>query len=200
MKEQKSIGEMTTRELKKYIRKQVKKANTRLKNLAKRKKGVSRAVTEELDYLRKLGIINKKGKAVTGYRTATKVEMQKKARELEYFNDWKGSETEAIAAERDYKKYQAFIQNPENSKFKDYSYTEWKDLVTTFGAMEDKLKDFEYEDMKQLHLESTQQKSSIDFLSAMVEAKRKSKTGGTQPLTTMDLTDLVRSELFNGGL
>lgn len=197
MKEQKSIGDMTTRELKKFIRKQVKKANTRLKNIGKRKRGVSRAVEQEIDYLKRLGIINKRGKAVTGYRTATKAEMQKKARELEYFNEWKGSETEAIAEERDYKKYQTFINNPDNAKFKDYSFQDWKDMVETFGAMEDKLKDFEYEDMKQLHLESTQKRTKIDLVSAMEKAKKESKGAG---LDKEDLTDLVRSELFNGGL
>ena len=57
---QKTISEMTTRELRKYIRKQVKKANTRLKNIGKRKRGVSRAVQQELDYLEQMGIVNKK--------------------------------------------------------------------------------------------------------------------------------------------
>lgn len=197
MKEQKSIGDMTTRELKKFIRKQVKKANTRLKNINKRKRGVSRAVEQELDYLKRLGIINKRGEAVTGYRTATKAEMQKKARELEYFNEWKGSESEAIAEERDYKKYQSFINNPLNAKFKDYSFQDWKDMVNAFGAMEDKLKDFEYEDMKQLHLESTQKRTKVDLVSAMEKAKKDSKGAG---LDKEDLTDLVRSELFNAGL
>ena len=188
---------MTTRELKRFIRKQVKKANTRLKNIGKRKRGVSRAVQEEINYLKRLGIINKRGKAVTGYRTATKAEMQKKARELEYFNEWKGSETEAIAEERDYKKYQSFINNPDNAKFKDYSFQDWKDMVNAFGAMEDKLKDFEYEDMKQLHLESTQKRTKVDLVSAMEKVKKNNKGAG---LDKEDLTDLVRSELFNGGL
>ena len=68
----KNISEMTTRELKKFIRKQVKKANTRLKDITYRKnltkKGISRAMQEEIDYLKRLGIINKRGKAVSGYR------------------------------------------------------------------------------------------------------------------------------------
>lgn len=188
---QKSISEMTTRELKKFIRKQVKKANTRLKNIGKRKRGVSRAVQEELDYLKQMGIINKRGKAITGYRTARKPELQRKARELEYFNQWTGAERETVAKEKDYKKYQTFLKN--NPKFSSYTYQDWRDLVNTFGAMEDRLTEFEYEDMKNLHLEKTKAGSSKNFLKAMEDAQEKAKGKG---LSTEDLTDIVRSELF----
>lgn len=192
-KEQKPIGDMTTRELRAFIRKQVKKANTKLKNLAKKKRGLKKAVQEEIDYLKRLGIINKRGKAVTGYRTARKTELQKKARELEYFNQWRGTETKAVAKQEDLKKYESFINNPNNSEFKNYSYQDWKDLVNIFGSMEDKLKEFEYEDMKRLHIEATQKNTKMDLMSAMGEAQK--KAGGTG-LSTEDLTDLVRSELF----
>lgn len=192
-KPQKPIGEMTTRELRAYIKKQVKKANTKLKNLEKKKRGVKKAVQEELDYLKRLGIINKQGKAITGYRTARKTELQKKARELEYFNQWRGTETKAVAREEDYKKYESFINNPNNAEFKNYSYQDWKDLVNIFGAMEDKLKEFEYEDMKRLHIESTQKGTKMDLIAAMGEAQKKADGNG---LSTEDLTDLVRSELF----
>lgn len=191
MQIQKPIADMTTRELKKFIRKEVKKANTKLKNIAKRKKGVSRAVQQEIDYLKRLGIINKRGKAITGYRTAHKAELQKRARELEYFNQWKGSEKRAVAQEKDYKKYQTFVQN--NSDFSNYSYQDWKDLVTVFGSMEDKLADFHYESMKQLHKEATEKQTKKDFLSTMMDVKKEAAGKG---LDTDDLTDLMRSELF----
>lgn len=192
-KPQKPIGEMTTRELKKFIKQQVKKANTKLNNLAKKKRGLKKAVQEEIDYLKRLGIINKRGQAITGYRTARKTELQKKARELEYFNQWKGTETKAVAKQEDLKKYESFINNPNNSEFSKYSFQDWKDLVNVFGSMEDKLKDFEYEDMKRLHIEATQKNTKMDLMSAMGEAQK--KAGGTG-LSTEDLTDLVRSELF----
>lgn len=188
---QKTISEMTTRELRKYIRKQVKKANTRLKNIGKRKRGVSRAVQQELDYLEQMGIVNKKGKAITGYRTARKAELQRRARELEYFNQWTGAETEVIAQEKDYKKYQSFIKN--NPKFANYSYQDWRDLVSTFGAMDNYLKEFEYEDMKNLHLEKTKEGSRQNFIKAMEEAKQEATGKG---LGSDDLTDIVRSKLF----
>lgn len=192
-KPQKPIGEMTTRELKKFIKQQVKKANTKLKNLAKKKRGLKKAVQEEINYLKRLGIVNKRGQVITGYRTARKTELQKKARELEYFNQWKGTETKAVAKQEDLKKYESFINNPNNSEFSKYSFQDWKDLVNVFGSMEDKLKDFEYEDMKRLHIEATQKNTKMDLMSAMGEAQK--KAGGTG-LSTEDLTDLVRSELF----
>lgn len=190
-KEQKPISDMTTRELKKFIKKQVKKANTRLKNIKKRKRGVSRAVEQELKVLESMGIIGKRGKIVTGYRTARKEELKRRARELEYFNQWKGSETKAVAQEQDYKKYQTFIQN--NTKFAHYSYQDWRDLVNTFGAMEDKLTEFEYEDMKNLHLEKTNAGSKTNLIKAMEDAQTEASGKG---LSTEDLTDLVRSRIF----
>lgn len=189
----KPISEMTTRELKKHIKRLVKKANTKLRNIKKRKRGVSRAVEQEIEYLKRIGIINKHGRAITGYRLARKTELQKRARELEYFDQWKGSETKAVAADKDYKKYKSFIENPRNKMFANYSYQDWKDLVNTFGAMEDKLQEFEYEDMKRLHIEATNKNTKKDLLSAMTEAQKASKGRG---LDTEDLTDLVRSELF----
>lgn len=194
-KQQKTISEMTTRELKKYIRKQVKKANTLIKEITYRKnltkKGISRAMQQELDYLKQMGIVNKRGKVITGYRTARKAELQRRARELEYFNQWKGTETRAVAQEKDYKKYQTFLKN--NPKFSNYTYQDWRDLVSTFGTMEDRLTEFEYEDMKNLHLEKTNAGSSKNFLKVMEDAQEKAKGKG---LSTEDLTDIVRSELF----
>ena len=189
-KEQKTINDMTTRELRKYIRKLVKQANTKLKNIYKRKRGVSKAVEEELAYLRKIGIINKQGKAITGYRLARKHELQRKARELEYFKQWKGGTKEAYSQPKDYKKYQAFIQN--NPEFSGYSYIEWKDLVTVFGSMSDKLKDFGYEDIKELHKEATEKNSKVDFLQAMHKVQEEKPEGATQEA----LIDMMREEIF----
>lgn len=194
-KEVKPISEMTTRELRKFIRKEVKKANTKLRNFAKRKRGVSRAVQQELDYLKQIGIIGKSGKAVTGYRLASKAELQKKARELEYFNQWKGSETVARAKDKDYKKYQAFINNPDNSDFSNYSYQQWRDLVEMFGALGDELKGYDYEGMKALHLEMNEGSKPVDFQSAMKNVLRDAKADGKR-LTPEILTDLLREQLF----
>ena len=193
IKPHKSISDMTTRELRKFIRKEVKKANTKIKNINKRKRGVSRAVKEEMDYLKQLGIIGKSGKAITGYRLASKAELQKKARELEYFNQWKGSETVAVARNKDYKKYQAFINNPDNSDFANYSYQQWRDLVEMFGAIGSELESYGYEDMKELHREMNDKNIKADIVSTMKKVQEKNKDKG---FDQEDFTDLMRSELF----
>ena len=62
----KTIKEMTIKELKKFIRKETKKANTRLRRIFNRKK-ISRAVSEEVEYLKTKGIIGKRNKAILGF-------------------------------------------------------------------------------------------------------------------------------------
>ena len=191
MKQQKSIAEMTVKELRKLIRRETKKANTRLKNIGKRKRGVSRAVEEELRYLKRQGIIGKRGKAKLGFRGKRKEELQRQARELEYFNQWTGAEKETIAQDKDWKKYQTFkARHPE---FSNYSYQDWRDIVNVFASMEDKLTEFEYEDTKRLHIEATEKGSSVNFLKAMEKAQQDAKGKG---FDTDDMTDLLRENLF----
>ena len=74
---------------------------------------------------------------MTGYRLARKSELQRRARELEYFNQWRGSETKHIARTEDMKKYQKFIKN--HPKFADYSYQDWKNMVENLGSMAEEL-------------------------------------------------------------
>lgn len=191
MKQLKSISEMTVKELKKYIRRQTKKANTRLKNIGKRKRGVSRAVQEELQYLEKQGIIGKRGRAKLGFRGKRKEELQRQARELDYFNQWTGAEKETVAQDKDWKKYQTFkARHPE---FSNYSFQDWRDIVNVFASMEDKLTEFEYEDTKRLHIEATEKGTSVNFLKAMEEAHQSAQGKG---FDTDDMTDLLRSNLF----
>lgn len=186
------ISKMTVKELKKYITRLTKKANTRLRSIGKRKRGVSRAVQEEIDWLKRKGIIGKSGKAIKGFRSKRKEDLKAQARELEYFNEWKGSEKTAVAQDKDYKKYQTFIRN--NPDFADYSYQEWKDLVSVFGSLSDQFKEFGYEDMKQLHREATDKQIKKDFVTAMKDVQKKAGGSG---FDQEDLTDFMRSELFD---
>ena len=195
MKQPKSIGEMTVKELKKYIRKETKKANTRLKNIGKRKRGVSKAVEEELDYLKRYGIIGKRGKAKLGFRGKNKAELQRQARELDYFNQWTGAETETVAQDKDWKKYQTFISR--HPEFSNYSYQDWRDIVNVFASMEDKFTEFEYEDTKRLHIEATEKGSNVNFMKAMEAAQERAKVEGKiRSIDTDDLTDFLRSNIF----
>ncbi len=195
MKQSKSISEMTVKELKKYIRRQTKKANTRLKNIGKRKRGVSRAVTQELQYLKKQGIIGKRGRATLGFRGKRKDELQRQARELDYFNQWTGAEKETVAQDKDWKKYQTFkSRHPE---FASYSYQDWRDIVNVFASMENKLTEFEYEDTKRLHIEATEKGSTVNFIKAMEAAQARAKVEGkTRTIDTDDLTEFLRSNIF----
>lgn len=195
MKQQKSISEMTVKELQKYIRRQTKKANTRLKNIEKRKRGVSRAVEEELQYLKKQGIVGERGRATLGFRGKRKEELRRQARELEYFNQWTGAEKETVAQNKDWKKYQTFkARHPE---FSNYSYQDWRDIVNVFASMEDKLTEFEYEDTKRLHIEATEKGSTVNFIKAMEAAQARSKVEGkTRTIDTDDMTEFLRSNLF----
>lgn len=176
--------------MKKYIRKLTRKANTRLRNINKRKK-VSKAVSDEMGYLRKKGIIGKTGKAIYGFRGKRKVDLQSQARELEYFNQWKGSETKAVARKQDYKKYESFIAN--NPEFAHYSYQDWQELVTVFGQVQHELESYGYENMKQLHLEANAKDTKRDFVSTMLKVYDENKGKGKN---TEMLVDLFRRELF----
>lgn len=149
-------------------------------------------MSDEISYLKKKGIIGKKDKAIYGFRGKRKADLQSQARELEYFNQWKGSETKAVAKEKDLKKYKTFIQN--NPEFANYSYQEWEELVTMFGQVQDKLNSFGYEDMKQLHLESNVKDTKKDFVATMKKIHDEGKGKG---LTQEDLVDLMRQELFS---
>lgn len=193
---QKTISEMTTRELKKYIRKQVKKANTKLKEITYRKnlgKGISKAVEEELNYLKRIGIINKRGKAITGYRTAKKAELQRRAREFEYFNQWTGAETKHIARSEDMKKYQMFIKN--HPSFADYSYQDWKNMATNLGALAEELESYGYASENMIQLDKEIKKRGTDKQLMDVVESVKAQAKGKQWNETQ-LVDAIRVELF----
>lgn len=197
MKETKNISDMTTRELKKYIRMQVKKANTLLKDITYRKnltkKGISKAMEEEIQYLKRIGIINDKGKAITGYRLARKPELQRRARELDYFNQWRGSESKHIARTEDVKKYQKFIKN--HPRFSDYSYQDWRNMVENLGAMSEELESYGYvsENMIQLDKEIKERKNKKQLIDVVDTVKDQAKGKGW---SQEQLVDAIRKELY----
>lgn len=157
----------------------------------KKKRGLNKAENTQMDYMKSKGYVGKRGKAIYGFSGKRKADLQAQARELEYFNQWKGSEPKYVARQQDIKKYETFIQN--NPEFANYSFQEWTELVTMFGQVQDKLNSFGYEDMKQLHLESKARDVKKDFVSTMKKIQENSKGAG---LTQEDLVDLMRQELF----
>lgn len=190
MKMKKTIKEMTVKELKKFIRKETKKANTRLRRIFNKKK-ISRAVSEEVEYLKTKGIIGKRNKAILGFGSKTKSELQSQARELEYFNQWKGTETKEVRDKTNLAKYQSFVTN--NKEFSDYSYQEWRDLVELFGSTENFIESFGYENLKELHKEATEEGRKVNFASKMRNIMKQSKGAS---FSQEDIIDMLRSEVF----
>lgn len=186
----KTIKEMTVKELKKFIRKETKKANTRLRRIFNKKK-ISRAVSEEVEYLKTKGIIGKRNKAILGFGGKTKSELQSQARELEYFNQWKGTETKEVRDKTNLAKYQSFVTN--NKEFSDYSYQEWRDLVELFGSTENFIESFGYENLKELHKEATEEGRKVNFASKMRNIMKQSKGAS---FSQEDIIDMLRSEVF----
>lgn len=186
----KTIKEMTVKELKKFIRKETKKANTRLRRIFNKKK-ISRAVSEEVEYLKTKGIIGKRNKAILGFGSKTKSELQSQARELEYFNQWKGTETKEVRDKTNLAKYQSFVTN--NKEFSDYSYQEWRDLVELFGSTENFIESFGYENLKELHKEATEEGKKVNFASKMRNIMKQSKGAS---FSQEDIIDMLRSEVF----
>lgn len=193
MKKKKTISEMNVKELKQFISKETKKANTILRRVAKKKK-VKAAVQEEINILKRKGIIGKSGKAIKGFRGKKKEELRAQARELEYFTQWKGTETQEVRDEVNYAKYKSFIENVNNSDFKNYSYQEWRDMVETFGSTASIIDSFYYENIKELHKEVTAGSKNVNLAAAMREVLRANKGAG---LSKEDAIDLLRKELFS---
>lgn len=186
----KHISEMTVKELKEYIRKLTSKSNKILERIDNKKK-VSQAVKKEVEMLQRKGIIGKRGKAVLGFSGKDKAQLKSQARELEYFNQWKGTETKEVRDKTNYAKYTSFVKN--NKEFADYSYQEWRDLVETLGSTEDFINSFGYENLKQLHREATEKNTTINLADEMRKIIKESKGAG---LSQEDVIDTLRSNIF----
>lgn len=130
---------------------------------------------------------------MTGYRLARKSELQKKARELEYFNQWRGSESKHIARAEDMKKYNKFIKN--HPRFANYSYQDWRNMVENLGAMSEELESYGYvsENMIQLDKEIKERGSKKQLMDVVESVKDKAKGKGWNQ---EQLVDAIRSELY----
>lgn len=188
----KPISEMTTKELQLFIRVNTDKANKTIAKISKRKK-VSQAVNKEIQVLQTKGIIGKSGRAVLGFSGKNKKQLQAQARELEYFNQWKGTETKAVREAVSIKKYETFVRN--NPDFAEYSYEDWRDLVSTFGNMEDLVNSFGYENFKNLHREATTEGLKVDMVTEAMKSIKELKASG-QVISQENAVDILRKNLF----
>lgn len=181
-RKKKQINEMTVKELQDYIRTLTEQANDKLGKIQKNKE--TRAIAREKDVLTSKGIIGKRGKAVLGFRGKTKLELQAQARELEYFKQWKPYQRTEKKTRKDLAKYKSFIRN--NPEFKDYSYSDWRSMVELFGTMSNFIESFGYENIKQLHRETTAGKENVNYVKALQDVAKQ------HPATKEDAIDLLR--------
>lgn len=186
----KTISEMNTTELKEYIRTMTTKANETISSINKQTKPTN-AVKTELTLLRNKGIIGKSGRAILDFRGKTKQGLIQQARELEYFTQWKGTETQSVRDKTNYAKYKSFKKN--NPEFSNYTYQEWRDLVETFGTMDSFIESFGYENLKQLHLESTNKNNNVNFVDIMKQTMKETKGSGA---SQKEIIDILRSKIF----
>ena len=130
---------------------------------------------------------------MTGYRLARKSELQRRARELEYFNQWRGSESKHIARTEDMKKYKKFIKN--HPKFAEYSYQDWKNMVENLGSMSEELESYGYvsENIIQLDKEIKERKNKKQLMDVVDTVKSQAKGQGW---SQEQLVDAIRKELF----
>lgn len=185
-RKKKTINEMSVKELQAYIRKKTEKANVTISKI--NKDTASKAVQRELQVLEQRGILGKRGKAVLGFRGKTKEELKAQARELEYFSQWKGTETREKARRRDREKYKSFIRN--NPDFKDFSFSDWRTMVELFGTQENWVQSFGYENMKELNKEVVKTGRNVNFV------KEIQKVMEQKPVTKEDAIDLLRKSIF----
>lgn len=198
------IKDMSNKELQTYIRALTKEANNKLEEINKYPR--TRAIDQELQSLKDKGIIGKRGKFVLDFnyreeeevpfsditfkvtRRKTKNELIQQARELEYFNQWKGTEVNTPHRNRtDLKKYKAFIRN--NPNMSDLSFDEWREMVELFGVMDSTIQSFGYENIKQTYKNTVDKRKHINFIREMERVKR------NKPLTKEDAIDMLKAQI-----
>ena len=183
------ISKMTVKELQDYIREQTKATNIKLYDIYQQDK-IPSAVKTEIDVLKNKGIVSENtGYATLNFKGKTKVMLQQQARELDYFSNWQGTETKVFRQQKDYKKYLSFKNKYE--QFKDYTYQEWRDMVEMFGTLGDKIQQFGYENIKQIHMENITEGRKINMVK-LIEDVHKKASSVSQEVAI----DMLRDEIY----
>lgn len=184
------ISKMTVKQLQEFIREQTKATNIKLYDIYQQNK-IPSAVRTEIDTLKTKGIVSEKtGYATLNFKNKTKVMLQQQARELDYFSNWQGTETKVFRQQKDYKKYLSF-KNKYPDEFGDYTYQEWRDMVEMFGTVGDKIEQFGYENIKQIHIENITNGRKINMVK-LIEEVHKKANGQPQEVAI----DILRDEIY----
>lgn len=183
-------SKMTVKQLQEYIREQTKVANIKLYDIYQQNK-IPSAVQTEIEVLKTKGIVSDRtGYATLKFKGKSKDLLEQQARELEYFSNWQGTETKVFREQKDYKKYLSLKKKYPN-EFGDYTYQQWRDLVEMFGTVGDKIEQFGYENIKQLHIENIANGRKVNMVKLIDEVHKKSKG-----IKQEDAIDILRDEIY----
>ena len=187
---EKSISKMTVKELQAFIREQTKVANIKLYDIYQQD-NIPSAVRTEIDVLKNKGIVSEKtGYATLGFRGKNKTLLQQQARELDYFSNWQGTENKVFREQKDYKKYLE-IKKQYPKEFGKYTYQQWRDMVEMLGIVGDKIQQFGYEAVKQMHIENITEGRTVNMVQVIENAYKRA-----EGLEHFDAVDILRDELY----
>ncbi len=197
---------MTTRELRKYIRQATPYVNQQYATI-----GIAPAELKKdypiLHYQRekliKVGTGKEyKGGIGMGLTYKTKSELVVQARALAETIKLFESETAVQAPESQEKEDRAYETFLKNRPGMELSREEYHDFVETLGAIGEHIfNQFGYEDFIEVYDEAVQNgKNQRDILQAVAQVQRDVRADPSGAYTTEDLIDMLRGELLDGGV
>lgn len=183
---------MTVKELQSHIRELTYSANEKLAEINIGGNEPSKAIKTEIETLQTKGIIGKRGYAVTGFRGKTKDQLIRQARELEYFEQWKGTEKTPHRHRTDLKKYKEYVGSSADRG--GTTYEEWRELVEIMGTSSSLVEQFNLDsDTVRMIIQSQRgQEKKID-LAHELETILKENKG--QELDQEKVIDILRARL-----
>ena len=187
---EKSISKMTVKELQDFIREQTKVANIKLYDIYQQN-NIPSAVRTEIAVLKNKGIVSDStGYAQLRFKGKNKIMLQQQARELDYFSNWQGTENKVFREQKDYKKYLETKKNYPKD-FGNYTYQHWRDMVEMLGVVGDKIQQFGYEAVKQMHIENITEGRTVNMVQVIENAYKRA-----EGLEQFDAVDILRDELY----
>ncbi len=189
----KSIKEMSIRELREEIRGKTHIVNERLKQFYN-DGNESTMVQSEIKKLQGLGGKGRSKKYIgLGFSGKNKMQLVRQLRELQYFEQWDiySEEGQRALELKERKAWESFYKdNPE------YTYQEWRDLVETFGSLnESMLQQFGSTNIVEAYKDATQGEK-VNLLKYIKEISKDDSMRGT---TQEQKIDRLREMLSGDG-
>lgn len=186
------LRELTVKQLQAHIRELTYSANEKLTEINVGGAKPSKAVQTEINTLRSKGIIGKRGYAVTGFRGKTKEQLIRQARELEYFETWKGTEKTAKRTRQDLAKYRSYVNSSADRK--GVTYEQWRSMVELMGTSSSLVEQFNLDSdtVRMIQESETGTDKKIDLASELEQIVKENKG---ESLDTEQVIDLLRQKL-----